>query len=92
MGGAPFWMLAVYALFSTAIDHSLYWLKKHRFASSILGGIGGAFCYKVGVWMGAAEFLMEGWGSLLVIGAVWAAFSPLVYLYSCWLDRFSPSY
>ncbi|SCA63360.1 hypothetical protein SCG7086_AP_00220 [Chlamydiales bacterium SCGC AG-110-P3] len=55
--------LLMYALFTSSIDNSLERMEHFLWAAFILGGIGGAMSYAVGVKMGAEAFLLRESGS-----------------------------
>lgn len=41
----PIWLFGIWALFSSTLLHSLYWLQKNRWAANILGGVFGPLTY-----------------------------------------------
>lgn len=68
-GGAPVWILMLWACFSTTINRSLSVLHEHRWLAALLGGLGAPMAY-----FAAAR----GWGAVqlsLWPGAVWIAAS-----------------
>lgn len=83
----PLWIMGLYALFGTSIDHSLFWLRGRPFVAAVLGAGGGILSYVGGVAAGAAELPLPHYLSLVVIGVVWFFFTPFIYRYSQWLDR-----
>jgi hypothetical protein len=50
-GGAPLWILALWAAFALTLNHSLAWLRQRRWLALLLGAVGGPLAY------GAAERL-----------------------------------
>lgn len=84
---APFWIVCLYALYATTIDHSLQWLGTHPLLTSVVGACGAGFSYSVGVNMNAVELLLPGYTSLFVIGGVWLVFAPFSFWYARCLDR-----
>ncbi len=82
----PVWMLGIYLLYGMAVDYSLFWLHNRFWLAAIFGCGGGIASYRVGVAVGAAEFLLPGYQSYIVIGAVWALFCPFSCWYSRWMD------
>lgn len=83
----PLWMAGVYLLFAAAVDYSLFWMRNYPVAAAVFGAIGGTMSYVAGVRLGAAELLMKGYESYIVIGTVWFFFMPIVCYYSGWLDK-----
>lgn len=83
----PIWVMAIYALFSTSINHSLGWLGKRWLLASVLGGSAGAFCYFVGAAAGAAEFHLPLWQIGVILFAIWAVYFPLVLVVRDFLWR-----
>jgi len=85
--GAPLWILAMYALFSTTFDYSLSWTKKLPWwLQALLGAGGGVATYVAGEKMHIVEFLLPGLSTVIVIACAWA----LLFPFSCWVhDRLS---
>jgi len=73
----PFWMVAMWALFSTTLNVSMQWMKNRYLLAAIFGAIGGPVAYYAGHRLGAVEFSQVS-TSLLVVGAGWAVMMPLL--------------
>lgn len=76
---APVWIVSMWALFATTINHGFHWLKRHWLLGAAMGLIGGPLAFLGGVKLGAAEFGST-FLSLTVIGLGWAALLPLLSL------------
>ncbi len=76
---APYWIVAMWVLFATTINHGLRWVKKSWVIAMAAGAIGGPLAFYSGAAMGAAEFnstLL----ALAAIGAGWAVILPVLSL------------
>jgi hypothetical protein len=78
-GGAPFWILSIYALLATSIDTSLLWLSNKVILSMILGFVGGLLSYRGAALVGAITFEQNIYVCLVIIGIVWAIFLPSIF-------------
>lgn len=78
---APLWIVAMWVLFATTINHGFRWAKRHWAYPAILGAVGGPMAFSAGVGMGAAEF-SNTFVALSVIGIGWAVLLPLLCLLS----------
>jgi hypothetical protein len=50
---APFWMLSLWAVFATTLNHSLRWLMTRPVAAALAGAVGGPLAYLAGAKLGA---------------------------------------
>jgi hypothetical protein len=78
-GAAPYWMVALWALFATTLNESLRWLQTRLWAAAILGGIGGPLAYYAGARLGALE-LVQPAAMLAALALAWALATPLLLL------------
>lgn len=76
---APLWIVAMWVLFATTINHGFRWAKRHWAYPAVLGAVGGPMAFSAGVGMGAAEF-SNTFVALSVIGIGWAVLLPLLCL------------
>ena len=74
---APHWIVAMWVLFATTINHGLSWVKKHWAVAAIAGLLGGPMAFFGGANLGAVEF-SNTMVSLAIIGAGWAALLPVL--------------
>ena len=78
---APAWIVAMWVLFGTTINHGLSWLKRHWALSVSFGLFGGPMAFYAGSKMGAVQFT-DTLMALAVLGAGWAVLLPLACLIS----------
>jgi hypothetical protein len=78
---APAWIVAMWVLFGTTINHGLSWLKRHWALSVSFGLFGGPMAFYAGSKMGAVQFT-DTILALGVLGAGWALLLPLACLIS----------
>jgi hypothetical protein len=50
---APYWMLSLWIVFATTLNHSLRWLMMRPVAAALAGGVGGPLAYLAGAKLGA---------------------------------------
>jgi hypothetical protein len=74
-GAAPYWMVALWAVFATTLNVSLRWLRGRPALSAVLGGVGGPAAYYAGAQLGALELVAAGM-ALAAIGIGWAILTP----------------
>ena len=73
---APSWIIAMWVLFGTTINHGLSWLKRHWVFPVSFGLFGGPMAFYAGSKMGAVEFSNTVY-ALGLLGAGWAILLPL---------------
>ena len=78
---APHWIVAMWVLFATTINHGLEWVKRNWMLSASMGMIGGPLAFWAGAGMGAVSF-SDPVMALLAIGIGWALLLPLLALLS----------
>lgn len=74
---APYWIVAMWVLFATTINHGLSWTKKSWGIACLAGLLGGPMAFYGGASMGAVEF-SHTMSALAVIGIGWAVLLPLL--------------
>jgi hypothetical protein len=82
---APYWIVAMWALFSTTLNVSLKWMKGHLLLASVFGAIGGPLAYLGGYRLGGVE-LTEPTAAMVALSIGWALMMPLLMYLS---DRFN---
>ncbi|MEJ2402272.1 MAG: DUF2878 domain-containing protein [Xanthomonadales bacterium] len=88
---APYWIVAMWVLFATTINHGLRWIKRNWMVAAGAGLIGGPLAFVGGAGMGAVEFSNTPL-ALAAIGAGWALLLPMLALAadtiidSAWLE------
>lgn len=78
----PPWIICIYVLFASTINHSLSWLRHYPLTAAILGAAGGFLSYTAGEKVGAATFLAPGLVTPTVVGVVWFVLCPFFMLFS----------
>lgn len=88
---APYWIVAIWVLFATTINHGLRWIKRSWIVASAAGLIGGPLAFFSGAQLGAVEF-SNTLLALVSIGVGWAVLLPTLALVadtiidSAWLE------
>lgn len=83
-GLAPYWILAMWAMFATTMNMSLKWLKSRLPLAALLGAIFGPLAYLAGEELGAVTFESRTL-ALVALSLIWAFCMPLLlYLASHW--------
>jgi hypothetical protein len=86
-GLAPYWILAMWALFATTLNTSMSWLKGRPWLAVLLGAVFGPLSYLAGQRLGALEFVDCRPGMLALVFA-WALAMPLLMLAAARFDGF----
>ena len=76
---APFWIIAMWAMFATTLHESLAWLTRNAALAALLGAVLAPLAYWAGARMGALS-LDRPVPAVLAIAAAWAAALPLLIL------------
>lgn len=76
---APYWIVAMWVLFATTINHGLRWAKRNLWVASLAGLLGGPMAFYGGMNLGAVEFSHTA-AALVVIGLGWALLLPVLTL------------
>jgi len=74
---APYWILAMWALFATTLNVSMSWLKGRHVAAVLLGMVFGPLSYIAGQRLGALEFV-NFYPAIAALMVVWALAMPLL--------------
>lgn len=85
-GVAPYWILAMWALFSTTINLSMAWLKSNLVLASVMGAFFGPLSYIAGQRLGAIE-LIDYRSSLIALAVIWAVAMPIITFVAGRYDR-----
>ncbi|MGD2062094.1 MAG: DUF2878 domain-containing protein [Nitrospirota bacterium] len=88
-GGAPAWILALWALFATTLNVSLRWLRGRPLLAAALGAVGGPLAFYTGARLGAVT-LSDPAIALCAQGAGWAALLPILSILAQRLDGIDP--
>lgn len=84
-GMIPLWLVMLWAVFATAVNHCLYWMRHNRAILFGLPPFAGALAYYSAERFGAIEI---GYGLLgvLAIAIGWGLVYPLMVRISIWLE------
>lgn len=76
-GVAPYWILALWALFATTLNLSMGWLKNSLVLASVMGAVFGPLSYLAGQRLGAIE-LVDVFSSMAMLAIIWAVVMPIL--------------
>ena len=82
---APYWIIAMWALFSTTLNVSLKWMKGRMFLAAVFGAVGGPLAYFAGYKLGAVA-VPDIAVAMIALGIGWAVMMPVLMYLS---DRFN---
>ena len=85
-GIAPYWILAMWALFSTTLNVSMGWLKNKLLLASVMGAVFGPLSYLAGQRLGAIE-LIDFRTSMTALAVIWAMAMPTLMYAASRHDR-----
>lgn len=88
-GTAPHWILALWALFATALNVSMRWLKGRLLVAALLGAVCGPLSYWAAMRLGAVEFVHPA-QVIVAIAVGWSLIMPALMLLSQRNDGFIP--
>jgi hypothetical protein len=76
-GLAPYWIVAMWALFATTLNVSMVWMKGQPALTVLMGAIGGPLSYLAGERLGAIELTAPA-QALATLALAWAVAMPLL--------------
>ncbi len=85
---APYWIIAMWALFASTLNVSLNWLKQRLLIASLFGLAGGPLAYYAGFKMGVVDF-SNIYQAMLSLAFGWALIMPLLMILSTRFDGFN---
>jgi Protein of unknown function (DUF2878) len=74
---APYWIVAMWALFATTLNLSMGWLRGRPLLAVVMGGIGGPLSYLGGEKLGGIELTSPA-AALAALAVAWAIAMPLL--------------
>ncbi len=77
----PLWLICLWVLFATTLNHSLDWLKDRLWLAALLGAISGPMSYLAGSKLADVSLSSPPLFSLLCISVCWAILLPAFYLF-----------
>lgn len=84
-GVAPYWILAMWAMFATTLNVSMSWIKKNLVLAAVLGAIFGPLSYLAGERLGGLQFI-DKTSSIVALAVIWSIAMPLLVLAARRLD------
>jgi hypothetical protein len=76
-GLAPYWIIAMWALFATTLNVSMGWMRDRPVLTVLMGAVGGPLSYLAGEKLGAIE-LTQPAHALAALALAWAIAMPLL--------------
>lgn len=76
----PPFMTVLWMQFATTFRYSLSWLSGRYALCSLFGLIGAPLAFFAGEKLGAIEFLVPRWPHFAILGLIWSAAVPLLFL------------
>ena len=76
-GLAPYWIVAMWALFATTLNVSMGWMRGRPLLTFLMGAVGGPLSYWAGQKLGAIELDPPGY-ALVALALAWGIAMPLL--------------
>jgi hypothetical protein len=74
----PLWLMLLWPMFATLLNHSLRFFQAHPWLAALLGGVSGPMTYLLGVEFGAATAVWSTFALFAIYAVVWALLLPLL--------------
>jgi hypothetical protein len=87
-GLAPYWILAMWAMFATTLNFSMKWMRGRLPLAILMGAVFGPLSYQAGARLGGLEFV-DHTAAMIALGIGWASIMPLLVHLSRRLDGVS---
>lgn len=84
-GAAPYWIGALWVLFTCTLNVSMRWLKGRYWLAALFGAVGGPLSYLAGARLGAMTFT-ETIPALTALAVGWAVMMPVLVWLSSRMD------
>jgi len=89
----PLWLVSLWGLFATTLNHSLKWFQNHTAIAVVLGGISGSLTYFAGTRLSDFSLKQPQAVTLAVMFLVWCCVFPLcLRIANTLLNKRSESY
>jgi hypothetical protein len=85
-GLAPYWIVAMWALFATTLNVSMEWIKSNLWLASVMGAVFGPLSYMAGQRLGALTFINFN-AAIIGLAIIWAIAMPLLVIVARRLSR-----
>src|SRR5690606_35510821 len=73
----PVWLICLWVLFATTVNHSLYWLAPYPWLAALLTGFFAPVSYYAGVQLSDAQLSQPHWQPLLAVACGWGIVFPV---------------
>ena len=84
-GMIPVWLVTLWLMFVTTVNHCLYWMREHSLVLFGLPPFAGALAYYGAAQLGALEIGYGIWG-VVAIAVAWGILFPVFVMISRWLE------
>lgn len=84
-GFAPYWIVAMWALFATTLNLSMRWMRSRFLLALAMGAVGGPLSYFAGAQLGAMTLLRPA-SALAALAVAWGLVMPLLTLLAARFD------
>ncbi|MCD5997209.1 DUF2878 domain-containing protein [Pseudomonas sp. CDFA 602] len=74
----PLWLVLLWALLGTTLNHCLAWTAKPLWRAALLGAISGPMSYYAGSQLAQVSLPLGLWPSMTILSLVWAITFPLL--------------
>ena len=85
-GLAPYWIIAMWALFATTLNVSMRWMRGRYLLAAIMGGIGGPLSYLAGEKLGAMT-MSEPTLAIAALALAWSVAMPALMWLAARFER-----
>lgn len=75
----PLWLMLLWALLGTTLNHCLAWTARPWWLGSVLGAVSGPLSYYAGARLAGVQLPLGLWPSLMLLAVVWAGVVPLLH-------------
>jgi hypothetical protein len=89
-GLAPYWIVAMWALFATSLNLSMAWLKDRAWLAALFGAVGGPLAYLAGERLGGLQ-MPDPVLALAAQALGWAVLLPVLTRLAMRLNGFGPA-
>ncbi|MEH6565612.1 MAG: DUF2878 domain-containing protein [Halopseudomonas sp.] len=76
---APLWLVMLWALLGTTLNHCLAWSAKPIWLAAILGAVGGPMAYFAGSSLAEVKLLLGPANTVWILAPIWALTMPLLH-------------
>lgn len=83
----PVWLLSLWLVFATTLNHCLSWFQQHLFLAFIVGAVAGPMSYLAGTKMTEFDMGTPAFQSILIVSVAWSLLFPICLLLAKSYDR-----